>query len=96
MWSPLPSLGGVSIRTRDRYFAAGSDGATKTQCHQIVWRWSTPHYYYLLSTNSIHMRVYRFCTRDIPTGDVSHLRGQLLTGDARHVPMARLYEKSSS
>ena len=31
----LPSLasGGVSIRTRDRYFAAGSDGATKTQCH---------------------------------------------------------------
>ena len=29
MRSPLPSLGGVSIRTRDRYFAAGSDGATK-------------------------------------------------------------------
>ena len=52
--------GGVSIRTRDRYFAAGLDGATKTQCHWIVWRWSTPHYYYLLSTNSIHMRVYRF------------------------------------
>ena len=25
-----------------------------------MWRWSTPHYYYLLSTNSIHMRVYRF------------------------------------
>ena len=33
MRSPLPSLGGVSIRTRDRYFAAGSDSATKTQCH---------------------------------------------------------------
>ena len=41
------------------------------------------------------MRVYRFHTRDIPTGDMSHLRGQLLTGDARRVPMARLYEKSS-
>ena len=33
MRSPLPSLGGVSIRTRDWYFAAGSEGATKTQCH---------------------------------------------------------------
>ena len=33
MRSPLPSLGGVSIQTRDQYFAAGSDGATKTQCH---------------------------------------------------------------
>ena len=33
MRSPLPSLGGVSIRTRDRYFTAGLDGATKTQCH---------------------------------------------------------------
>ena len=37
-----------------------------------------------------------FHTWGIPTGDVSHLRGQLLTGDARRVPMARLYEKSSS
>ena len=26
-------------------------------------------------TNSIHMRVYRFHARDIPTGDMSHLRG---------------------
>ena len=32
------------------------------------------------------MRVYRFHMRDIPTGDVSHLRGQLLTGDARARP----------
>ena len=38
------------------------------------------------------MRVYKFHTQDIPTGDMSHLRRQLLTGIARHVPMARLYE----
>ena len=30
--------------------------------------------------------------RDIPTDDMSHLRRQLLTGDARRIPMARLYE----
>ena len=38
------------------------------------------------------MWVYRFHTWDIPTGDMSHLRRQLLTGDARRVPMACLYE----
>ena len=34
----------------------------------------------------------KFHTRDIPTGDVPHLWRQLLTGDARRIPMARLYE----
>ena len=38
------------------------------------------------------MRVYRFHTRDIPTGGISHLWRPLLTGVARRVPMARLYE----